>query len=60
MRKNNTTNGILEGINNKLKLLKCCAFGFRNFCNFELRALLFWQFSNNLAQLSTEELTFHG
>lgn len=47
---NRTTNGIVEGINNKLKLLKRCGFGFRNFRNFELRALLFWHFPNNLAQ----------
>ena len=37
-----TTNGIVEGINNKLKLLKRCGYGFRNFDNFQLRALLFW------------------
>ncbi|HEY9298459.1 MAG TPA: transposase, partial [Phormidium sp.] len=40
----------VEGINNKLKLLKRCGFGFRNFRNFELRALLLWHFPNNLAQ----------
>ena len=34
-----TTNGIVEGINNKLKVLKRCGFGFRNFINFETRAL---------------------
>lgn len=44
-----TTNGIVEGINNKLKLLKRCGFGFRNFHNFEIRALLFWHFPNKLA-----------
>lgn len=44
-----TTNGIVEGINNKLKLLKRCGFGFRNFNNFEMRALLFWHFPKNLA-----------
>jgi transposase len=33
-----TTNGIVEGINNKLKLLKRSGFGFRNFHNFEIRA----------------------
>ena len=46
---NRTTNGIVEGINNKLKLLKRCGFGFRNFHNFELRALLFRHFPHNLA-----------
>ncbi len=44
-----TTNGVVEGINNKLKLLKRSGFGFRNFHNFELRALLFWHFPKNLA-----------
>ena len=42
-----TTNGIVEGINNKLKVLKRCGFGFRNFINFEMRALLAWHFLNN-------------
>lgn len=41
-----TTNGIVEGINNKLKVLKRCGFGFRNFNNFETRALLYWHFSD--------------
>ena len=36
---NRTTNGIVEGINNKLKLLKRCGFGFRNFHNFELETI---------------------
>ncbi len=44
-----TTKGIVEGINNKLKLLKRCGFGFRNFNNFEMRALLFWHFPKSLA-----------
>jgi transposase len=44
-----TTNGIVEEINNKLKLLKRCGFGFRNFNNFEMRALLFWHFPKSLA-----------
>ena len=38
------TNGIVEGINTKLKLLKRCGFGLRNLINFEIRALLFWHF----------------
>ena len=45
-----TTNGIVEGINNKLKLLKRCGFGFINFQNFQLKALLFWHFPKILAQ----------
>ncbi|HEY9875003.1 MAG TPA: transposase, partial [Candidatus Obscuribacterales bacterium] len=44
-----TTNAIVEGINNKLKLLKRSGFGFRNFHNFELRALLYWHLPKNLA-----------
>ena len=41
-----TTNGIVEGINNKLKLLKRCEFGLRNFNNFKICALLFWHYPN--------------
>ncbi|MDF0555440.1 transposase, partial [Kamptonema sp. UHCC 0994] len=37
-------------INNKLKLLKRCGFGFKNFQNFQVRALLFWHSPNILAQ----------
>lgn len=44
-----TNNGMVEGINNKLKLLKRSGFGLRNFNNFETRALLFWHFPINLA-----------
>lgn len=40
-----TTNGIVEGINNKLKLIKRSAYGFRNFENFKIRSLLTWHFS---------------
>jgi len=46
--KKKTTNEIVEGINNKLKLLKRCGFGFRNFNNFKIRALLFWHYPNIL------------
>jgi transposase len=42
-----TTNGIVEGINKKLKLLKRCGFGLRKFMNFKVRALLLWHFPNN-------------
>ena len=38
--KNRTTQGIVEGINNKLKLIKRKAYGFKNFANFRLRSLL--------------------
>jgi len=39
-----------KGINNKLKLIKRNAFGFRNFRNFEIRALLSWHYNINLAR----------
>ena len=38
------TNGVVEGINNKLKLIKRLGFGFGNFDNFRLRGLLPWVF----------------
>ena len=41
-----TTQGIVEGINNKLKLIKRRAFGFRNFDNFQLRSFLTWDFAS--------------
>lgn len=37
---NRTTNGVVEGINNKLKLIKRSGYGFRNFDNFKLRSLI--------------------
>jgi transposase len=42
---NRTTNGVVEGINNKLKLIKRSAYGFRNFENFRIRCLLNWHFN---------------
>ena len=42
---NRTTSGVVEGINNKLKLIKRSAYGFRNFDNFRLRCLLTWRFN---------------
>ncbi len=41
-----TTQGVVEGINNKLKLIKRRAYGFRNFDNFRLRSFLTWNFSS--------------
>jgi transposase len=35
-----TTSGIVEGINNKIKLIKRRAFGFRNFAHFRLRVIV--------------------
>ena len=37
-----TTNGAVEGINNRLKLIKRSGYGFRNFANFRLRCLICW------------------
>ncbi|SOB46936.1 transposase (fragment) [Lactococcus piscium] len=34
------SNGCLEGMNNKIKAIKRCAFGFRTFRNFKKRILL--------------------
>jgi len=39
-----TTSGVIEGINNKLKLIKRSAYGFRNFENYRIRCLLNWHF----------------
>ncbi len=40
-----TTSGVVEGINNKLKLIKRKGYGFRNFDNFKLRSFLTWHFT---------------
>lgn len=37
-----TTSGVVEGINNRLKLIKRLGYGFRNFENFSLRCLICW------------------
>jgi transposase len=42
-----TTSGSVEGINNKLKLIKRSGYGFRNFDNFQLRCLLCWHLATN-------------
>ena len=39
---NRTTSGVVERINNKLKLIKRSAYGFTNFENFRNRCLLNW------------------
>jgi transposase len=39
-----TMNGVVEGINNKLKLIKRRGYGFRNFLNFRVRSMLAWHF----------------
>lgn len=45
--KYNYTNGVLEGINNKIKVIKRIAFGYRNFYNFRSRIFI----TQNLAKL---------
>lgn len=40
---NGTNSGTVEGINNKLKLIKRSGYGFRNFENFRVRCLLNWR-----------------
>lgn len=41
---NRTTQGIVEGINQKIKLIKRRAYGLNNFDNFRRRVLLTWHF----------------
>lgn len=42
---NRTMSGVVEGINNKLKLIKRSTYGFRNFDNFRIRCLICWHFN---------------
>ena len=42
------SNGCVEGTNNKIKLIKRCGYGFRNFENFWVRVLLSCNKSTNL------------
>jgi transposase len=44
---NRTTSGAVEGINNRLKLIKRLGYGFRNFDNFALRCLISWHLNIN-------------
>lgn len=44
-----TTSGVVEGINNKLKLIKRSGYGFKNFERFRLRCLICWHFPTNVA-----------
>ena len=46
---NRTTSSAVEGINNKLKLIRRAGDGFRNFKNFQLRCLICWHFDTNPA-----------
>ncbi|MFM7365253.1 MAG: transposase [Cuspidothrix sp.] len=42
---NGTTQGVVEGINQKIKLIKRRAYGLTSFDNFRRRILLNWYFS---------------
>jgi len=42
-----TTSGAVEGINNRLKLIKRSGYGFRNFANFRLRCLICWHLTSS-------------
>lgn len=44
-----TTSGAVEGINNKLKLIKRSGYGFTNFQRFRLRCLICWHLNFNSA-----------
>ncbi|WP_293072811.1 transposase [Moorena sp. SIO3H5] len=44
-----TNSGVVEGINNKLKLIKRCGFGLKNLTNFEISSIMNWHFDNSLA-----------
>ena len=37
---NELSNGPLEGINNKIKVIKCISYGYRSFSNFKAKILL--------------------
>ena len=40
MFESNITNGLIEGLNNKIKSTKRTAFGYSNFSNFKKRVLI--------------------
>ena len=40
MFESNITNGLIEGLNNKIKSIKRTAFGYSNFSNFKKRVLI--------------------
>lgn len=46
---NRTTSGAVEGINNKLKVIKRSGYGLRNFDNFQLLCLICWHLATTLA-----------
>ncbi|MCA2947767.1 transposase, partial [Microcystis sp. M109S1] len=53
-----TKNGVVEEINNKLKLIKRRGYGFRNFRNFWGRRMLSWHLVCWFSIKSNEEPCF--
>lgn len=46
----NLTNGIVEGMNNKIKLIKRVSYGYRSFLNFRTRIMLCFTLTKKTAQ----------
>ena len=49
------SNGICEGINNKIKLIKRIAYGFRNFENFKLKIFYVFNFIKDTEDIKRKE-----
>ena len=49
------SNGICEGINNKIKLIKRIAYGFRNFENFKLKIFYVFNFIKDIEDIKRKE-----
>ena len=45
MMKTHYTNGVIEGINNQIKVIKRIAFGYRSFYHFKARILMIHQYN---------------
>ncbi|MFI6203034.1 transposase [Staphylococcus warneri] len=50
------TNGPIEGINNKIKLIKRVSYGYRNFYNFRNRILIISRIFVNEYKKNTKQL----
>lgn len=49
------SNGVVEGINNKIKLIKRISYGYRNFENFRLKILLAFNFIKDNEDIETRD-----
>ena len=49
------SNGVVEGINNKIKLIKRIGYGYRNFENFRLKILLAFNFIKDIVDLEKRD-----